>query len=72
MTIKSTSMDTDFEMKVTLVEEPHQEGPYGVKGIGEPGIAPTAPAVVNAISAACAHRFTSIPIKSEHVLFRET
>jgi carbon-monoxide dehydrogenase large subunit len=66
-----TSMDADFETIVDLVEHPHPEGPYGVKGIGEPGMAPTAPAIANAISAACNHRFKSIPIKPEHILFRE-
>jgi CO/xanthine dehydrogenase Mo-binding subunit len=65
-----TSMDADFETIVDLVECPHETGPYGVKGIGEPGMAPTAPAIVNAISRACGHRFTSIPVKPEHVLFR--
>ena len=64
-----TSMDTDFGMKVELVEQPHPEGPFGVKGIGEPGLAPTAPSIVNAISAACDHRFSSIPVKPEHILF---
>ncbi len=66
-----TSMDADFEVIVDLVECPHQEGPYGVKGIGEPGMAPTAPAILNAVSLACDHRFLSIPIKPEHVLFRD-
>jgi len=66
-----TSMDANFEMNVVLVEQPHPEGPYGVKGIGEPGLAPTAPAIANAISAACGYRFTAIPVKPEHILFRE-
>jgi carbon-monoxide dehydrogenase large subunit len=64
-----TSMDADFETEVALVEQPHPEGPYGAKGIGEPGIAPTPPAICSAISAACGRRFTSIPVKSEHILF---
>jgi carbon-monoxide dehydrogenase large subunit len=65
-----TSMDADFEMHIELVEHPHPQGPYGAKGIGEPGLAPTAPTITNAISAACACRFTSIPVKPEHILFR--
>jgi carbon-monoxide dehydrogenase large subunit len=64
-----TSMDADYETHIVLVEHPHPEGPYGVKGLGEPGTAPTAPAVANAISAACGRRFHSIPIKPEHILF---
>lgn len=66
-----TSMDADFEYKISLVETAHPEGPYGAKGIGEPGVAPTAPAIANAISAACQHRFHAIPIKPEDILFRE-
>ena len=57
--------------KITLVEQAHPEGPYGVKGIGEPGLAPTAAAIVNAVCHACDADFTSIPIKPEHVLFRK-
>lgn len=32
-----TFMDSDVEMKITLVEQAHPEGPYGVKGIGRAG-----------------------------------
>jgi len=66
-----TFMDSDVEMKITLVEQAHPEGPYGVKGIGEPGLAPTAAAMVNAVCNACEADFTSIPIKPEHILFRK-
>lgn len=66
-----TFMDSDVEMKITLVEQAHPEGPYGVKGIGEPGLAPTAAAIVNAVCHACNADFASIPIKPEHVLFRK-
>lgn len=66
-----TFMDSDVEMKITLVEQAHPEGPYGVKGIGEPGLAPTAAAIVNAVCHACNADFTSIPIKPEHILFRK-
>lgn len=63
-----TFMDADFESEITLVQTPHPEGPYGAKGIGEPGVAPTGPAIANAVSAACGRRFQSIPIKPEHIL----
>ena len=53
-----TFMDSDVEMKITLVEQAHPEGPYGVKGIGEPGLAPTAAAIVNAVCHACDADFT--------------
>lgn len=66
-----TFMDADVDTKITLVENAHPEGPYGVKGIGEPGLAPTASAIVNAVCNACNANFTSIPIKPEHILFRK-
>ena len=66
-----TFMDSDVDMKITLVEQAHPDGPYGVKGIGEPGLAPTAAAIVNAVCSACGTDFTSIPIKPEHILFRK-
>lgn len=66
-----TFMDSDVEMKITLVEQAHPDGPYGVKGIGEPGLAPTAAAIVNAVCHACNTDFKSIPIKPEQILFRK-
>ena len=63
-----TSMDAGIDCRITLVEVPHPEGPYGVKGIGEPAVAPTSPAISNAVSAACGHRFRRIPIKPEDIL----
>ena len=66
-----TFMDSDVDIKITLVEKGHPEGPYGVKGIGEPGLVPTAAAIANAISHACNTDFDSLPIKPEHILFRK-
>ena len=66
-----TFMDADFDYEITLVEKPHPEGPYGVKGVGEPVVGPTGAAIANAVSAACGRRFHSIPIKPEHILLQE-
>ncbi|MBQ0059419.1 MAG: xanthine dehydrogenase family protein molybdopterin-binding subunit [Lachnospiraceae bacterium] len=66
-----TFMDSDIEIKSTLVENGHPEGPFGVKGIGEPGLVPTAACIANAICHACNTDFKSLPIKPEHILFRE-
>ncbi len=66
-----TFMDADVEIKATLVENGHPEGPFGVKGIGEPGLVATAAAIANAICNACNTDFDSLPIKPEHILFRE-
>jgi CO/xanthine dehydrogenase Mo-binding subunit len=51
-----------------LVEEKHPEGPYGAKGLGEPALAPTAPAIANAIYDAIGVRITDLPITSEKTL----
>ncbi len=66
-----TFMDSDVDIKITMVEKGHPEGPYGVKGIGEPGLVPTAAAIASAISHACNTDFDSLPIKPEHILFRK-
>lgn len=66
-----TFMDADFKYNISLVETAHPEGPYGAKGLGEPGVAPTAPAIGNAVSSACQHRFHAIPVKPEQILFRK-
>ena len=32
-----------------LVEDPEPSGPFGAKGVGEPALVPTAPAILGAI-----------------------
>jgi len=48
-------------MGITLVEEQHPQGPYGAKGVGEMAIAPTAPAIANAVFHACGIRIHDLP-----------
>ncbi len=63
----ATSLDCP-QMEVGFVEiAPHRDGPYGAKGLGEPGIAPTAPAIANAIYRACGVRLNVIPLTSERI-----
>jgi aldehyde oxidoreductase len=50
------------EMDVILVEEPEPQGPYGAKGIGEPALVPTAPAIFNAVRHATGIRVTRAPL----------
>lgn len=50
------------EIHPILVEEPHPLGPYGAKGMGELAIAPTAPAVVNAIHDAVGVWINELPV----------
>lgn len=51
-----------------LISEPDPITPLGVKGIGEPCITPTAPAIINAIYDATGVRITSLPATPEKVL----
>ena len=51
-----------------LVEDPVQEGPlYGARGVGEPGLVPTAAAVANAIADATGVRLRELPMSPERV-----
>ncbi|HVJ39946.1 MAG TPA: molybdopterin cofactor-binding domain-containing protein [Dongiaceae bacterium] len=44
-----------------IVEDPEPLGPFGAKGIGEPALVPTAPAILNAIRHATGARMTQVP-----------
>lgn len=63
-----TAMDSDISVSVTLVETNHPEGPFGAKGIGEPGLCPTAPAVGNAVFDAIGKQITDLPVTPEKIL----
>ncbi len=52
-----------------IVEEAHQEGPYGAKGIGEGVLAPTAAALSNAIYDAVGVRIHDLPLTPEKIYF---
>lgn len=62
-----TSLDMP-EMVPILVEATHERGPYGAKGLGEPALAPTAPAIANAIYDAVGVRIKELPITPDKVL----
>ena len=61
-----TSMDMP-RVEGFLVESNDPVGPFGAKGIGEPTLIPTAPAIANAIEAACGVRIRDLPITPEKV-----
>ena len=63
-----TVADATLETDVTLVENNHPEGPYGAKGVGEPGTCPTAAAIGNAVSRAIGQRVYRLPIKPETIV----
>ncbi len=51
-----------------MFETDEHVGPYGAKGIGEPGLVPTAPAIANAIYDAIGVRIKELPITPERIL----
>ena len=51
-----------------IVEDPEPTGPYGAKGVGEPALIPTAPAIANAIADALGVRIYDLPANLERVL----
>lgn len=55
-------------MTVAIVEQPDPTGPFGAKGVGEPSLLPTAPAIVNAIYDAVGIRLRELPVTAERVL----
>ncbi|MGH7366518.1 MAG: xanthine dehydrogenase family protein molybdopterin-binding subunit [Candidatus Rokuibacteriota bacterium] len=56
------------QLETILVEAEHNEGPFGAKGLGEPGLAPTAAAIANAIFDAIGVRMRDLPITAERVI----
>ena len=56
------------EITCLLVEDPEPAGPYGAKGVGEPALVPTAPAILGAIHHATGARITHIPATPDRVL----
>ena len=51
-----------------LVEDEEPSGPFGAKGVGEPALIPTAPAILNAIADAIGQRVYHLPANLERVL----
>jgi CO/xanthine dehydrogenase Mo-binding subunit len=51
-----------------LVEDPHPQGPYGAKGVGEPPTVTAPAAVASAVRAACGRELPRLPIRGEDVV----
>ena len=61
-----TSLDMP-NVESIIVEDPEPTGPFGAKGMGEPSLAPTAPAIVNAITDAIGKRIYQLPANAPSV-----
>jgi CO/xanthine dehydrogenase Mo-binding subunit len=57
------------EMVPIIVECPEPEGPYGAKGLGEPGLAPTPAAIGNAVADAIGARVYDLPLSPERIFW---
>jgi len=56
------------DIETILIERPDPHGPYGAKGVGEPALVATAPAILNAIADATGVRLTEVPATPDRVL----
>jgi len=55
------------EIEVILIEDPDPNGPQGAKGVGEPGLVPTAPAILAAIKSATGVAIFHVPATPDRV-----
>jgi aldehyde oxidoreductase len=68
---KSYAIPTVWDMPEIIpiiVEDPEPTGPFGAKGVGEPALIPTAPAIVNAVYNATGVRIYDLPLTPTRVL----
>lgn len=63
-----TAKDIPGTLSTHAVETYEPTGPFGAKGVGEPALIPTAPAILNAISNALGIRFYECPVTPEKVV----
>jgi CO/xanthine dehydrogenase Mo-binding subunit len=62
------AQDMNFPIEIDFIETDDEYGPFGSKGVGEPGLVPTAPAIANAIYDAVGVRIRDLPVTPEKIL----
>lgn len=65
---KIPTSDDMPEMIIKFVENPEETGPFGARGVAEPAMVPSAPAIANAIYNATGIRLNTMPLTAERVL----
>ncbi len=65
---KILSAKDAIPVEPVIIETIDKDGPFGAKGIGEPGCVPSAPAIANAIYNAIGVRIKDLPITPEKIL----
>jgi CO/xanthine dehydrogenase Mo-binding subunit len=64
----TTADNMPLDMRSIFVETHEKSGPYGAKGLGEPGHVPQPAAIANAVYDAIGVRLDGIPITPEKIL----
>ncbi len=65
---RDLTAEMGFPIELVFVETDDEFGPFGAKGVGEPGLVPTAPAIANAVYNTVGIRIHDVPITPEKVL----
>lgn len=68
MDYKIPTSDDMPKMTIEFVENAEQDGPFGARGMAEPAMVPSAPAIANAVANALGVRIYTMPITPEKVL----
>ncbi len=63
-----TALEMSFPIDLEFIETNDAAGPFGAKGVGEPGLVPTAPAIANAIYDAIGVRIRDLPMTPDKIL----
>lgn len=65
---KIPTADDIPEMDIKFLEYPEETGPFGARGVAEPAMVPTAPAITSALYDALGIRINTLPLTPEKVL----